>query len=289
MKHACQYAIVRFLPFVETGEFANVGIVLMCPEIGYFDFRLLNQVRRITAFFDQLDSAIYRNAKKDLRNDLLRFKSQIAQGHQSDDRTAKFMFQELVRPREIMLRFDAPRVVLTDDPTKKLEELFSFYVERNFVTPEYIEQRLEKTMRTMLVNASVKDMYHEARVEYGAFHARFPFAHVSLDGEVLKAIKPLHLAHQDPANAYEHGWAWVGKIRQLKKYDVFPRHVLIAAQAPTSNNEQSISVYNEIRKDFENMDVEFTNFSDAEKIVSFAKFHLSEHKHRDLARRERAF
>ncbi|HVK54151.1 MAG TPA: DUF3037 domain-containing protein, partial [Burkholderiales bacterium] len=32
MNIACHYAIVRFLPFVETGEFANVGVVLFSPN-----------------------------------------------------------------------------------------------------------------------------------------------------------------------------------------------------------------------------------------------------------------
>ena len=50
-KYACQYAIVRFLPYLETGEFANVGIVMLCPDAGFFDFKLLRHVRRITAFF----------------------------------------------------------------------------------------------------------------------------------------------------------------------------------------------------------------------------------------------
>lgn len=30
-KLACQYAVVRFLPYAETGEFANVGVALACP------------------------------------------------------------------------------------------------------------------------------------------------------------------------------------------------------------------------------------------------------------------
>lgn len=33
MKHACIYCIVRFAPFAETEEFANVGIVLTAPAI----------------------------------------------------------------------------------------------------------------------------------------------------------------------------------------------------------------------------------------------------------------
>ncbi len=37
---ACRYAVVQFAPYRETGEFANAGVVLMCPETGHFDFKL---------------------------------------------------------------------------------------------------------------------------------------------------------------------------------------------------------------------------------------------------------
>lgn len=51
----CRYAIVRFLPYAETQEFANVGIVLACPETGYFGFRLeIRHTRRFTDFFKEL-------------------------------------------------------------------------------------------------------------------------------------------------------------------------------------------------------------------------------------------
>ena len=39
-KFAYRYAIVQFQPYSETGEFANVGVVLVCPETGFFDFKL---------------------------------------------------------------------------------------------------------------------------------------------------------------------------------------------------------------------------------------------------------
>lgn len=35
---ACQYAIVRFAPFVETEEFANVGIIMIAPKQRFFGF-----------------------------------------------------------------------------------------------------------------------------------------------------------------------------------------------------------------------------------------------------------
>ena len=62
-KLACQYALLRFRPFVETGEFANVGVVLMCPEGRFFGFKLLKKYGRITKFFHQLDSKVYLTGK----------------------------------------------------------------------------------------------------------------------------------------------------------------------------------------------------------------------------------
>ena len=61
MNTACHYAIVRFMPFVETGEFGNVGIVLFSPTARYFGFKLLGQrYSRITNFFEQLDTKLFR-------------------------------------------------------------------------------------------------------------------------------------------------------------------------------------------------------------------------------------
>jgi hypothetical protein len=35
---ACTYAALRFLPYRETCEFANVGVVVCAPEAGFFGF-----------------------------------------------------------------------------------------------------------------------------------------------------------------------------------------------------------------------------------------------------------
>ncbi len=48
-KLACRYAILRFLPYTETGEFANVGVVLACPATGYFGFKLETRRYAFTA------------------------------------------------------------------------------------------------------------------------------------------------------------------------------------------------------------------------------------------------
>ncbi|GGC10889.1 hypothetical protein GCM10007205_20110 [Oxalicibacterium flavum] len=270
MKYACQYAIVRFMPFVETGEFANVGIVLTCPETGFFDFKLLTRVRRITGFFDQMDVRIYRAARNGLQKELARVKEYAAQAVLNDPRSVRFLFAELTRPREVMLRYDAPRVVLANDPEDKLDALFAYYVERNFVTPEYVEKQLEKQLRGVLEHAKIKKMYSEARVKQGSFAATFPFAHRNANGVLDRAIKPLHLAHDDAAAAYEHGWAWVGRLKQLKHHRVLPDDVLIATNMREENDSEKIEVYREIKSSFESLGIKVATITDKEKIERFA-------------------
>ncbi|MFP3758365.1 DUF3037 domain-containing protein, partial [Cupriavidus sp. SIMBA_020] len=67
MKHACRYALVRFMPYPETGEFANVGVVVMSPTARFFGYKLLDRVGRITAFFDELDVTVYKRARDTFR------------------------------------------------------------------------------------------------------------------------------------------------------------------------------------------------------------------------------
>ncbi len=269
MKYACQYAIVRFMPFVETGEFANVGIVMMCQEAAYFDFVLLNRVRRITAFFDQLSSKIYRDAKRDLISELRRVKEGLLASMQAKDKAAPFLFQELVRTREVMLRFDEPRVVLTDDPTKKLEELFRFYVERDFVTHDYVEKKLEKRVRNLLVSDN-QVTYRDGIVKGGAFSASFPFAHYDTNGQIDKAIKPLYLAHDDPAQAHAHGWTWLGKLTQLQKFDALPKEILIVAEAPPSGEKENYAIFQQIEEDFKKISVPVIPIEQQLQIKQFA-------------------
>ena len=56
-----------------------VGVVMLCPDAGYSEFKLLNRVRRITAFFEELDAGIYRRAANDFKLELKRIRNWLTQ------------------------------------------------------------------------------------------------------------------------------------------------------------------------------------------------------------------
>ena len=272
-KYACQYAIVRFLPYLETGEFANVGIVMLCPDAGFFEFKLLARVRRITAFFEELDSGIYRRAANDFKQELKRIRNWLVQ---QPDRTmdvelARHLFGELTRPREAMMRFDNVRVVLADDPAQQLDELFGHYVERNFATKAYHEQLLDKTVRKVLMDAKLNKLYQpETLGDVTTYHARLPF--VLREGKrAVKAIKPLYLAHEDPAQIYDHGWAWFGKVNKLRALHLLPEQVLFPVQGPVEMHGERFDMFQEITAKIAANDIWVVPSVQAERIVEFAR------------------
>lgn len=273
-KHLCQYAIVRFLPYRETGEFANVGIVLTCPETGYFDFRLLTKVRRITAFFEELDARIYRRTRNDFKNELRRIQEFLAPQPNTrgfaDVELARHLFTELTRPREVMMRFEGVRTVLAEDPAQELDALFAHYVERNFSTKAYQEKLLEKDVHKILQSAHLNKQYKPQTIGNTAtYHARFPFVH-SEDGWATSAIKPLHLAQDDPAQIFDHGWAWLGKIAKLRAFNLLPERVLFPVQGPADEKGERFDTFREITHKLADEGMVVVAATEVDQILEFA-------------------
>ena len=273
-KFACQYALLRFRPFVETGEFANVGIVLMAPEARFFGFRLLKRYGRITQFFHELDRKVYLDGRDLFKEELERFAGELrhlaldGRKTQPDLALARNLFNELVRPREAMLQFADQRVVLTDEPKVKLGQLFDHYVERNFVTKEYQERLLENTVRRLLFRARVGTEYRREKIGTTDFAVNFPFVHMA-DGKAQRIIKPLHLAQGDSTKVLTHGGQWVDKVRRLRKRNALPADVLFPVTAPAANTKP-YEAFQEIRDDLLEAKVQVVPANDESLILQFA-------------------
>lgn len=276
-KFACQYALLRFRPFAETGEFANVGIVLLAPEARFFGFKLLNRYGRITQFFKELDKKVYLNGRELFKEELERFAAQLRKfaldGRKTvpDVRLAIDLFAELVRQREAILQFDERRVVLADDPNAKLNALYDFYVERNFVTKEYQERLLESSIRKLLFRAQVGENYRQEKLGDADFAVNFPFVRME-KGNAERVIKPLYLAQTDTTKIITHGGQWVDKIRRLRKRQVLPDNVMFPVTAPVLDT-RAYRAFEEIRDDLAAERVEVVTANSDQKILDFARAH----------------
>ena len=226
---ACKYSIIQFLPYPETGEFANVGVLLVCEKTGLLDFRLeTKRTSRYTSFFQNLDAGLYRYATKNLAEEMKRIRNLTAHGFKSD---LIKTFASLTHPRETILRFGTPRVVLTDNPTQELDDLFEHYVRHGFAKDANYETELERKVKHYLQELELAAPFKNKKVGNELFAVQFPFVQTINDRET-KAIKPFYLGQQTPNAIYDHADRWIAKLKRLKDMQLMPERVLFAVKGP---------------------------------------------------------
>lgn len=132
----CNYALLQFLPYPETGEFVIVGVLVVCQQPCLLDFTAEEVMsERVKAMFTRQHEETFANAIAALRKVMERAKSSVR-----DPKTCQMVFGEIVRHRESMFRFGEVRTILTDDPRNLVDELFARYVRME--TPKPPKQKL---------------------------------------------------------------------------------------------------------------------------------------------------
>ncbi len=270
---ACRYAVVQFLPYAETGEFANVGIVLLCPEARYFAYRLqpARRTRRITTFFERLHRADYVRALRLFQQELGRVGA-LLNGDifpRGDAEAARQIFTALTHPREAVVRFSPVRAVMALRPEQALDELFGRYVEHDFATREYREEVLEKRIGQMLRSLTLPRPFQPQVIGNDETHARFPFVQMENDRPV-KAIKPIYLAQSEPHRIFEHADHWLPKMRRLRARGLLPPQVLLSVEAPPEQAALRFRAFAEVRDEMTDLGLVTVSANDDAAIKSFA-------------------
>lgn len=270
---ACRYAVVQFLPYAETGEFANVGIALLCPERGFFGFRLQNtrRTKRITGFFERLDRTVYVRAQGLFEQELARVKTLLdtEMFPRADAETARQLFAALTHPREAIMRFAPTRAILTTDPAQELDALFSRYVEHDFATPEHREEVLEKRIGQLLRTLPLNRPFQAHTIANDETRARFPFVVIDNDKPV-KAIKPLFLAQDEPYKIFEHADFWLPKMRRLQARGLLPAATLVSTEAPPETDSKRFKAFVEVRNELLGLGMQTAPSNDEGAIQRFA-------------------
>ncbi len=270
---ACRYSIIQFVPYVETGEFANIGIVLVCPQTGYFGFLLQERrTKRITDFFEGLERGHFRRAVDAVKVELGRVRTSIlTRRDKNDGDFVRGVFNALTMPREAIVRFSETRVLMTVDPAAALQEKFDHYVDHSFATPEYVEQTMNGRLKDLLARLSLIAPFRPARIGNEVVNAKFDFVQ-TLDGEPLKVIKALNLTHKDANDMAAHGDVWLGKLKRLRKFDLAPPEILFNVELAEQNAGGRFDLGFDIVKELKNNGVDVVTGHDKVALDQIKEF-----------------
>ena len=276
----CNYAVVRFLPYRETGEFVNVGVVLMCPQLRHYAYRVEHRRhKRVTDFFPELEVEVFKTGLDVLICELTR-----VTGGSVGTEAAQYVFpseynqivnsfQELVRTRESLFHFGEVRTLLTTDPKMALQELFDHYVRRQFALErEYMETVMRRRLGEFLKQHNLHGYYKvDQRVGDDTYHVIVPFVYQQMIGDrVDKAIKPLDLDRRDPSDIYRHGDNWISVVRRLRKINRLPKEFIFTISAPESGDKRRAAC-TEIEKELRALDALTVSYRNRQQILNIAR------------------
>ena len=269
----CNYALVRFLPYRETGEFVNVGVVLYAPEVSHFDFRLAQKRnRRVRAFFPELNPEIYAAAVDSVARELERQRTQFdslgglfgGERAVSEGITA---FRSMLRRRESLIHYAEPGMRL-GMPQETLDLLFRDYVLRSFArTSEYQETVMRNRLSECLKEWGLRKQYKSnGRIGDDQFHLALPFVHFA-NGRAVAAIKPLDLSRPDSTAVYDHGGQWVQRFARLARRGHLPAKTIVPLQFPPGSTRRAAD---ELAAELNDLGIETPDFADLTRVRELA-------------------
>jgi hypothetical protein len=278
-KLVCNYSVIRFLPYPETGEFVNVGILGCCPQIGWLNFVVEpRKTKRIRDFFPELDIQMYIAGRQHLFTELKRLMPGADQvdpvqlALPTHQKLIASVFTELIRPREELFRFGEPATRLTANPDKDMAELFNHYVERNFARHKDYQERVMTDRLIQLFRAeNIMDRYRSERVGNDEYHVTLPFVKKYKDDpRPIRALKPLNLTQVEATQIRDHGDAWRNRVDRLRSMNFLPHNMLFAVQCPNEDDTKRFGAAKEICDLLRNQGVCVEAYENQAAVTDFA-------------------
>lgn len=264
-RQICKYSIIRFQPFVETEEFANVGIVLYVPMTRQLHFKLLSarEHERITHFFKPLNREIYTSAIQIIRAELEHIQNLLTKSVN----TKMDLYDELIRPREDIIQYSKNRVLFSANVTKTVEDLFEYYVKHEFAYKENYEEEMKKRIQNLLKTCGFEKKFKDGYVgDENKYKVHLPFVNANAQA----AIKPIHFKHPDPHQLIEHGLNWLIKITQLKRYGfIEPQNILFTYNPPEKQSVKLFNAFSDVQNQIEDAGILMADINEDNSITQF--------------------
>lgn len=247
MTQIFRYSVIRFRPYAETGEFANIGILIVSLSSGELGFELApKRFPRVRGFFDAAVHEAYGSAISSLQLELARATEYLPANYGNE---GDAIFESITERRESSVIFSESRVIEGQGLQLTLDRLFTRLVKREFATADTAEVVLTRDIRLALRRYGMRQ-FKAIRLHDDVVPVVFPLAY---KGTALRAIKPLAFSQKNPLSVFDYGAHWKRRIEYLlEKRKVLEGNVFLAIEPPPAGSdhrmgEAFVTAMNELR------------------------------------------
>ncbi|GLV21968.1 hypothetical protein TomMM35A_18210 [Sphingobium sp. TomMM35A] len=246
-----RYSIVRFQPFADLGEFANIGVLAINPQNGQAAFKLARKrFARLHDFFGDDAYRAYAPAIEYLRAEFGRLE---ILGRLGQEKEALMMFDHLTRRHESTITFSEVRAVMSATGIDNVvENLFARLVMRQL--QEGNDLTLIGEIKHVLRLEGIKG-FKAIRIDDEVLPVMFPLAHMNGD---FSAIHPLSFTQKTPMAVFDHGALWRKRLGYLlNRGKIGEDAVLLAVEEPERDAAEDVQMaYNEAMRELSDLPFE---------------------------------
>lgn len=274
MTTPCLYSIVRYSPYPETEEFANVGVVLCAPKEKTFEYMMANRNdSRVRKFFH--DDCIFPLAKDAFYRELGLAKNTAAEI--SGAQSLSQFFHYFTAKRESIFQFSQVRVVLSNDPKTELLKIYDRYVNHSDYTKTRREEVLARELKKSIDRIdSLRNLFKHQMVNGTLSKFSMPLV-AKREDIITRAIKPLAFEQTEPGKMMEHGDTWVMRVTRAAEENLLKiEDVLFTIDEPNSPNNAQVKVLNSIKANLDKHKIAHIPASDHRSAIEFAASIISE-------------
>ncbi len=127
-KKVYRYSVIQFVPSRERQESVNIGVVAISPKEGKFYYQVPNVDKKARVLLPpNVDISVYHTVREAIKQRFQSIQQMAKQEHPNEKLTLE-TFHDVIRPRESMIQYSAPGVIVGDSGTQVQEELVKRFV-----------------------------------------------------------------------------------------------------------------------------------------------------------------
>jgi hypothetical protein len=236
-----QYQVLRYMPDRMSGEFINLGVVVLSPEMQAFDGRFYHKSGRLHQFFPKVNSGFVKQMVSRVEDGL----------HQLMEQSAAPLFKDMVMSLDIItmqilpkddssLYFTEVQTVFDLDMNSLLIELFDRLITRHTLEEESVSMQdsevWTKIYKPFFSNSALTSMLHETVVK--TKHDELHFERTFQNG-ALHCFEPVSFQLSNSEVIKGKAYKWAGRLQELETVED-PLHVYLLAALPDDSALQSL-------------------------------------------------
>ena len=238
------FRVLRYVHDVSTEEFVNIGVVMWIPEHSTLMFRVNEQSRRLSGFFNNFDSKSYRQMIHHLQSSFNKVALDLPtlRLFKYKPENTSEIFYELVREDASCFQWSSLMSGISTIPEQRLDQLFEeFVIFRK--SPGPVQRRNKRMIwSTVLKALKAHDLERHVQFRFTMKAASFdcPFK-MSWNNGILQVLEPISLTLQDPVEIIDIANAWSGRLSILAEEHTFKCTAVI----PPADKYVNMTAYNQ--------------------------------------------